>query len=163
MAPNTSRALIIEDRRREVAALRRRRLTMRQIVAALHTAGRVNPANGRPWSLYTVKTDLDALEQAARTEALKDTSEHKAEILADYQELLRLAWSERRYEDARRILKDTRELLGTDAPQVIVFEQVAQRMQAALIALEKEFVDDPATLNRAHRALMGADDPSAPK
>lgn len=162
MALNTSDNLILEDRRREVAALRRRRLTLRQIVAALERAGRVNPRTKKPWSLATIKGDLDALHDQARAEALRDISEHKAEILADYDELMRLAWAEKRYEDVRKLLRDVRELLGTDAPQVIVFEQVAERMNEALLALEREFRDDPVALDRALRALMGGVDTVTP-
>jgi hypothetical protein len=154
MARNTSQELVAEDRRREVAALRRRRLTMRQIVAALEKAGRINPITNEPWSLATIKRDLDTLTAAARSEALKDVSEHKAEILADYDELMRLAWQEKRYEDIRKVLKDVRDLLGTDAPQVIVFEQVARRMDEAITALEREFADDPVLLDRALGALV---------
>lgn len=157
MPINNSDILITEDRRREVATLRRRRLTIRQIVAALDAAGRRNPRSGRPWGVATIKRDLDVLTAAAHAEALRDVTEHKAEILADYHELMRLAWAERRYEEVRRILREIRELLGTDAPQVIVFEQVAQRMTAALEALEREFADDPAALERALGALMDAD------
>lgn len=157
--PNTNQShqLIIEDRRREVATLRRRRLSIRQIVAALEAAGRVNPRTGRPWNVATIKADLDYLQEAARAEALREISEHKAEILADYHELMRLAWAERRYEDVRRILKDVRDLLGTDAPQVVLYEQVAQHMHDAISRLEAAFRDDPTALDRALAALMGGD------
>lgn len=159
---NTSKALIIEDRRREVAALRRRRLTMRQIQKALQEAGRVNPHTGTPWSLGVIKKDVDAIIAEAKAAAVRDITEHRAEILADYHELLRLAWAERRYEDARKVLKDMREMLGTDAPQVIVFEQMQEQMESALTALELEFMNEPATLERAYAALMGSGDRGTP-
>lgn len=155
---NTSGQLIAEERRRAVAALRRRRLTMRQIVEALARNGQVNPRTKKPWSLAQINKDIAFLQDAARAEAVKDVSEHKAEILADYHELLRLAWAEKRYDDVRRVLKDMRELLGTDAPQVIVFEQVQERMLEAVDAIEREFADDPALAERALRALMGGSD-----
>lgn len=121
----------------------------------------MNPKTKRPWGLATIQADLDHLTEQARTAALRDISEHKAEVLDDYQELLRLAWVEKRYEDARRVLKDMRELLGTDAPKVIIFEQMQQRMMEAVENLEREFGDEPAVLDRALMALMGADNPSA--
>lgn len=158
MPLNQSDSLVAEDRRREVAVLRRRRLTLKQIAAALAKTGRVNPRTGKPWSHVTIKNDVDYLTEVARAEAVRDVSEHKAEILADYHELLRLAWLEKRYEDVRKVLKDVRDLLGTDAPQVIIFEQVQERMTEALAALETEFADDPTTLSRAVNALMGASD-----
>lgn len=163
MALNGSHALIVDDRRREVAALRRRRLTVRQIVEALARANRTNPRTGRPWSLGIVQSDLQHLHDDARARALADISSHRADILADYDELLRLAWQDRRYEDARKVLADMRRLLGTDAPQVIVYEQLQERMVAAVDALEREFADDAATRERALRALMGADHPTAPR
>lgn len=155
MAPNNSKKLIIEERRREVAALRRRGMTFRQIHKAMEIAGRQNEDNGQPWSLKTIFDDVTALQAAARAEAVKDISEHKAEVLAHYQELINLAWREKRYDDVRLVLKDVRALLGTDSPQVIVFEQVQARMVEALSSLEREFADDPATLDRALSALVG--------
>lgn len=158
MTRNTRDAHITEDRRREVAALRRRRLTIRQIVEVLANGGRKNPRTGKPWDIATIHRDLEAIKEAMRAEAVKDASEHKAEILADYQELIRLAWVEKRYDDVRLVLRDVRALLGTDSPQVIIFEQVQARMVEALSALEMEFSDDAATLERAINALVGASD-----
>ena len=161
MALNKSQQDIMEDRRREVALLRRRRLTMRQIVRALETSGRVNPATGKAWDVATIKRDLDAIRAENKAEAIKEVSEHKTEILADYHELVRLAWQEKRYEDVRKVLKDMRELLGTDAPQVIIYEQMTQRMEEALNRLEVMFRNEPDTLERAYAALMGvADNPA---
>jgi len=155
---NTSGRLIAEERRRAVAAMRRRRLTVREIILALAQAGHVNPRTGKPWSLGVISNDIQHLQAEARAEAIKDVSEHKAEILADYEELLRIAWREKDHAEVRRILKDVRELLGTDAPQVIVFEQVQERMLEAVDAIEREFADDPALAERALRALMGGSD-----
>lgn len=147
--------LIVEDRRREVAALRRRRLTIRQIVKALADAGRVNPKTGTPWALGTIKKDLDALQAQYRAAAMRDVTEHKSEILADYDELMRIAWQERNHTELRHLLAAVRELLGTDAPQVLVIEQVTRIMDEALDRLEAEFRDDPTALARAHAALVG--------
>ncbi len=155
MALNQSQADIIEDRRREVAILRRRRLSYRQIARALEKAGRVNEQTGEAWSYYTIKNDLDALKELAKAESLKQTSEHKAEALEDYQELLRVHWNKADHEGVRKVWKDIRDLLGTDAPQVIVFEQVQKQMDAALDALEREFAHEPALLERTLNALMG--------
>lgn len=163
MALNRSQVLITEDRRRQVAALRLRRLTVRQIVDALARAGQVNPRTGKPWSVGVVQNDITYMQDAARAAALRDVSEHKADMLAQYDELLRLAWAEKRYEHVRKILADLRRLLGTDAPQVIVYEQLQERMTAAVDALEREFADDTATRERALRALLGADHPTAPR
>ncbi len=156
MALNSSWLDIIEDRRREVAALRRRRYTVRQIVRALEKANRLNPKTEKPWDVATIQRDIQTLRAEAHREALKDTSEHKAEILADYQELIRLGWVEKRYEDVRKVLKDMRELLGTDAPQVVVYEQLNNEYDAALGRLEREFGHDPALLGRIYDTLTDA-------
>lgn len=153
---NTSKNLIVYERRRRVAHLRRQRYSMRQIAEKLHEEGITHPFTGKPYSLRTVFGDIHWLQDTARDEAIKDISEHRTEILADYQELLSCAWRDHRYEDVRKVLKDIRELLGTDAPQVIVFEQIAQRMHEAVNALEQEFESEPGILNRAIDALMGA-------
>lgn len=158
MPENKSPELIMEDRRREVSALRRQRLSLRKIVDVLARNGRANPLSGKPWGLTTIKKDVDALTAAARAESMRDISEHKSEVLADYHELMRLGWIEKRYDDVRLLLKDVRALLGTDSPQVIVFEQVQARMVEALTALEGEFANDPTTLERAIGALMGGPD-----
>lgn len=163
MPLNTSHQLIADDRRREVAILRRRRLTVRQIVKALAEAGRVNPRTGKPWSVGIVQSDLQRLQDQARADALREVTEHKADMLADYRELLRLAWTKADHVEVRKLLADMRRLLGTDAPQVIVYEQVSQRMLAAVESLEREFAHDPATLDRALGALMGADHQGTPR
>lgn len=151
-----SNSLIVEDRRREVAILRRRRLTLRQIVQALDAAGRRNPRTNAPWGLTVIHGDIKALEEQARADAMRETIEHKAENLASLKELERIAWEERRYEDVRKVLKDQRDLLGLDAPQVIIHEQVTAQMMQALDALEDEFRDEPGIYERITQALMGA-------
>lgn len=153
---NQFESLVTEERRAVVASLRRQRLSMRRIVARLEEEGHLNPTTGSPWSIATIHRDIEMLQDAARAEAMKDITEHKAEILAEYQELISLAWSEKRYDDVRLNLKEVRALLGTDSPQVIVFEQVHARMVEALTALEAEFADEPAVLERAVNALVGA-------
>lgn len=164
MALNTSQADIIEERRRNVATLRRTGMSYRQIARAFEQAKRpfLNPRTGKPWDHTTIKADLDFIRKQNRAESLKKTAEHKAEILAGYQELLHLAWREGRYEDVRKVLKDMRDLLGTDAPQVIVFEEMAKRMDEALSVLEREFANEPEILQRVLTALVAGADSTAP-
>jgi len=157
MPRNSSDALVIEQRRAEIAHLRRRRLTVRQIAQALEDSHFLNPRTAKPWGVATVQRDLDHLHAAARAESLRDISDHRAEILSDYHALLDRHWAVGNYDEVRRVLKDVRDMLGTDAPQVIVYEQMEARMSAALDALEQEFADDPATRERALRALLGGD------
>lgn len=157
MSLNTSWEYVVENRRRKVARLRIRGLTMRQIVQALADSGNPedrNPKTGAPWSLKTIKTDIDAVIEAARAEAVKDISEHKARLLDELEELKRIAWSKERYSEIRQIVADMRAMLGTDSPKVIVFDQVQERMLEGIERLEAEFANDPDTRDRAIRALV---------
>lgn len=149
------KTLAVEDRRRQVAILRKHRLTLRQIVASLARLGFTNPQTGKPWSLKVVNDDVNFLTEQARAEAVRNIAEHKAEILGDYQELLRLAWVEQRYEDARLLLGDIRKLLGVDSPTVIIFQEVQARMLEGIQRLELAFADQPEVLERAIQALVG--------
>lgn len=98
---------------------------------------------------------MNFLTEQARAEAVRNIAEHKAEILGDYQELLRLAWVEQRYEDARLLLGDIRKLLGVDSPTVIIFQEVQARMLEGIQRLELAFADQPEVLERAIQALVG--------
>lgn len=159
MPSNTSSQDIIEERRMYVAKLRRQgRLSYRQIAKYLEKEGKLNPHTQKAWSYVTIKKDLDTLKEQARAEAMQETVEHKAEILADYHELLNVAWQGKQFVEARNVLREMRALLGTDAPQVAVFEQMVKQMDSALDALEEEFKNEPDILQRAFSALMGAGD-----
>jgi hypothetical protein len=157
MALSTAQEDIAEERRRHVVVLRRQRLSHRAIARALERAGQVNPKTGKAWSDVTVMTDLAFIKEQNRLESLKETAEHKAEILADYQEILRRCWSTSppNLELALKTLAHMRELLGTDAPQVVVWEQMQERMTEALHNLEREFANEPELLHRAVNALVG--------
>lgn len=152
---------IRDERRARVAYYRRRGYTYDRIVEAMADDGFINPRTGKPWTRQAIYADAQFLREQARDAAMRDISEHRAELLDHLSELLHLAWKEQRYDDARKVIKDMREMLGTDAPQVIVFEQMQQRMTEAVASLERAFADDPATLQRALDALMGVDHPSA--
>ena len=155
MIVNIMRQDTIEDRRRSVAMLRRRRLSIRQIVRALEKEGKVNPEKNTPWTIGTIQKDLDFLRKQARREAMKDTLEHRSEILADYHELLRVAWQGMKYTEVRKILGDIRSMLGTDAPQVIIMEQTLQNMEDGVRRLGIEFANEPEIYERAVKALAG--------
>lgn len=162
MGLNNSKQLIIEDRRRDVAVLRRKRLTVRQIAQQLAEDGYINADTGGSWSIGTIQRDLDTLQEEAHAAAIQDVSLHKADILDRYEHLWLQAMNESDWSEARHVLKGMRELLGTDAPTVIVFEQVQARMSEAYSRLKEEFGADPETWSRVVRSLMEGSDPAGP-
>lgn len=56
MAPNNSREDIIHHRKKEVARLRLRGLSQRDILEELEKAGVINPETGKPFALGTVSS-----------------------------------------------------------------------------------------------------------
>jgi DNA-binding transcriptional MerR regulator len=106
----------VEDRRRTVASLRLRGLTVREIQMALAEVRKFNPKDGTPWGLATIQRDIDALKKRWREDAAANFAEHQAKLNAELNELKRQAW---RNEDLANVLKaieQQRKLLGLDAP-----------------------------------------------
>ena len=153
-----SASLEVAKRRRAIADLSAsgalKRHSLREIATALEQRGIVNPRTSKAWSHNTVRDDIEWLEAQWRTAAVREVSEHKAEILARYEHLYRLAISDDNPAEARHVLKGMRELLGTDAPQVIMFEQVEAKMIQALNTLDEEFADEPVVMARILGALL---------
>ncbi len=123
-ADNTSMRLVIMDRRRQVAALRLRGYTEREIqkgLAAPDKDGKasafLNPKNGTPWSLGTIHKDIVALEAAWRADMVEKTDDHKARIFAELMEVARACWKSGDHDRVLKSLQQQRELLGTDAPK----------------------------------------------
>lgn len=106
-------------RRALVARLRIRHLSQREIVQALQQQGNLNPVSGNPWSLGLINADIKAIEKAWREEMVRDTSIHKANLLAEIQEVKRKAWTDQSMDVVLRCLQQERALLGLDAPQKV--------------------------------------------
>lgn len=115
MPYNNSRQAIIDNRRRQVAILRLRGMTQREIIATLERQGVVNPATGQPWSLGIINIDLKALDAEWRAEAAKAIDEHKARQLAELNEVRRAAWAAKDLVTVLRVLKQEADILGTAA------------------------------------------------
>lgn len=122
MALNTSSKDIIAHRRMLVARARIRGITQREIILALQQQGVVNPNNGKAWTPGTICMDIKAIEKAWREEMLKDTSEHKARILAELVEIKRKGWSQDDVEIVLKALTQERAVIGVDAPKEIALE-----------------------------------------
>lgn len=119
MAANGSTANIMSRRREAVAALRLRGLSLNQIAAALpkappHGPGIYNPTTGGPFDTSTISRDLKALEAEWRANALADRIQHKAQLLAEIEEVKRAAWGAKQYDTLLRAFKQQADLLGLD-------------------------------------------------
>lgn len=116
-APVTvGRQVIIDQRRRMVAALSLRKLTQRELVEALRTKGLRNPDTGRPYGLATVNRDLKALCKAWRLAAAADIAERKGLHLAELDEVKRAGWAAKDLAVVLRALGQEARVLGLDAP-----------------------------------------------
>ena len=123
MTLNKSASAVIKSRRQTVARLRLRGLTQRDVMDALNQQSiRDALANGIPanqaeqWSLGTINRDIKAIEAEWVRQAVRDTGEHKARVLAELDEVLREAW---KLNDLKHVLSwsaQVRALMGLDAP-----------------------------------------------
>ncbi len=73
-------------------------------------------ANGDPWKLTTVNSDLQAIEKEWKTESLRATGELKGRLLAQLRELQKKGWGNADYTLVLNALKQERDLLGLDEP-----------------------------------------------
>lgn len=115
MGLNNSRQAIIDNRRRQVAVLRLRGMTQREIIDTLENGKVVNPDTGKPWSLGIINSDLKALDAEWRAEAAKAIDEHKARQLAELNEVRRAAWAVKDLATVLKVLKQEVDILGTAA------------------------------------------------
>jgi len=90
---DASREGLMDDRRARVASFRVRGLSIRQIVAALARAGCVNPDTRKPWAVSAIHADLEHLTAKWQAQALRDTSQLKANELLKLDEAEREAWA----------------------------------------------------------------------
>lgn len=121
-----AKADAVAYRREVVASARLRGLSLRAIVASLP---KQNPPvvrpDGKPYTLATIKRDLDALREQWRCDASRDISEHLEEELAELKEMKKLAWARRDAEgranpDLHMVMQAhdrIARLLGTNAPE----------------------------------------------
>ena len=103
-------------RRRQVAALRLRGMTLDEIVKTLATLGVVNPETQQPFGRVTVHNDLRHLETQWRDKAAELHHLHKAKILAELRETRRAAWQDKKYSIVLRGLQLEADLFGLFAP-----------------------------------------------
>lgn len=128
---NTSKNTVIARRREEVAALRLRGLTQRQIQEKLaENIETRNPKGNKAWSLGTINKDIAVLEDEWRSRANNSTSEWKAQQLAEIREARTLAWSKQDLRSIERLLKLESDITGTAAPARIQVQDWRQKLEA---------------------------------
>lgn len=103
-------------RRRHVAALRLRGMTLTEIVRMLGDLGVRNPETQAPFGKTTVYNDLKWLEKNWQDEAVEFHDRHKANILAELREMRRAAWQEKKYSVVLRGIRLEADLFGLFAP-----------------------------------------------
>lgn len=122
MPLNNSNREAIAYRRHQVAMLRLRGLTQREIVDMLAREGAVNPETSEPYSLGTINSDIQALEKEWREQAARDTATRRAELLAELRAARRQAWSDKDVSNVLRGIKQEVELFGLDAPKRFIVD-----------------------------------------
>ncbi len=131
--PSYDRQLIMDRRRAMIAELivKRPGITMRQIEAWLGTLvekknefGEVigaaprlmNPETEKPFSLTTVKDDIDYIREQWRKATAQASSEWLAQQLAALSEAEAIAWRKGNTAEVRNIWTQRNKILGLDAP-----------------------------------------------
>ena len=117
MGLNKSKQAQIDFRRQQVASMRLRGMTQREIQTALVGMGVVNPRTGKKYSIGTVNSDLQRLIQEWRDNAQRDIQELQAEILAQLQEVKRAAWAQKDLKAVLQALKQETRLMGWMRPR----------------------------------------------
>lgn len=104
MGLNNAKRTEMTERRTQVAALRLRGNTQREIADKLRI------------SLGTVNADIKAIECEWRQQATADTQAYKGRVLAELAEVKRAAWAATDFRVVLQALKAECDLLGLDAP-----------------------------------------------
>jgi len=115
MALNTANEAIEARRLELVASFRLRKLTQREIQEKVAEV-LMNPATDEPYSLGTINADIKKLEKEWRRSAAAKVEEHKAQQLAEIQEVKRQAWSDKDLNTILRAIGLEVDITGTKAP-----------------------------------------------
>lgn len=116
MAKSTANDALIDRRRRKVAELVAQRFTQREIEDRLAQEGFINPDTGEPFSLGTVNADIKVLRLAWQRDAKQAIGTHRAEMLAEIQEVKRAAWGDKNLAIILKAIETQAALLGLNRP-----------------------------------------------
>ena len=137
--PSTpSDGIVVDRRRRAVAALKLRGLTLQEIADALALQGQFNPNNKKPWSKETISNDVIAIKKEWRAEAATDIATATTAILAELREVRRKAWQDNHTKTVLQSIKQECQLLGLDSPVKIAPADGSDVFKVQLAGLTNE-------------------------
>lgn len=131
---------IIAARRGQVAHLRARGLSCREIATKLADAGCNNPTSGAPWTHDTVHRDIQALTVDWQRTTGEDFKAQVAVHLAELREVRKVAWETMELGIVLKSLKQEAELLRLHAPVEVDVEEPIRTMARQLGLDEDEAV-----------------------
>jgi hypothetical protein len=131
----------IELRRDQVARLRARRLTVRQIVEALAAERCLNPTTGRPWSVGTIDEDLKVVLRRWKSGAVEAMENHVAEQLAQLNEVKRQGFENGELQAVLGALKHEARLLGIEAPEKVAVSHSGMPAITEMLVMVREEED----------------------
>ena len=137
MPAPTSRQEQIDYRRMQVARMRLRGLTMREVVRALHKVSIVNPDTRQPYSLGTVHSDCKHMAREWQAEAAAEVKVHKGRILAELREVRRKGWQQENMKVVLQGLKQEATLLGLDSLEIHHARDVEEFQRLVLEAIRE--------------------------
>jgi DNA-binding CsgD family transcriptional regulator len=154
MPRNSSRQDAIIKRRENVARLRLRGLSQREICKALMELPEpIRNDKGEAFDVATINRDLKALEAEWRARAAEAIDQRKARQLAEIDEAKRKAWSAGDLQALARFIKLESDNFGTQAPSKVEVADLRDKADDELIREFQSIVD-------AARARAGAGDSS---
>lgn len=116
---NSGNDALIDRRRRRVAELVAQRFTQREIEDMLAQDGFINSDTGEPFSLGTVNADIKVLRAGWQRDAKQAIGTHRAEMLAEIQEVKRAAWRDKNHALVLKSIETQATLLGLNRPGVL--------------------------------------------
>lgn len=133
----------LDHRRRLVAGLRLRHLTLQEITDAIAKQGLVNPRTDKPYDLSQIHRDVKYLEKQWKQEAAKDIAEHKGNHLAELVETRRRAWQDNKLYYVLKSLEQEAKVLGLeDSDVAAAVGQLADTFLAGVNTVQSMQVED---------------------
>jgi hypothetical protein len=142
---------MIDYRRQQVAQLRLRGCTQREIVEELASSTVRNHETGEPWSLSTINRDLEVLESEWREQASQAIQAHRARLLAELREVRRIAWSKGNLDVVLRGIKQETDLLGVAVPPTFHLHHTTPPQRWRMVDV---YAGDPAPVRRPGERLI---------
>jgi hypothetical protein len=118
--------LIIADRRKAVAELRLRGLTLTEIVKQLPELGIKNGKTNKPWGFATIFRDAEEVEFEWKKHAIQSLETHKAQILAELRAVKAAAWAENKLGIVLNAIDKEVRILGLNSPEMIALVQAKE-------------------------------------